>query len=199
MDNEVPRSVANSECEYEQELVEEARHDAQAFNQLYRLYMPRVYAYMAYRVGNAQDAEDLAAETFISAVRGMDSFRWRHEGSFAAWLFRIAHNLLANFYRDTARAGHPLPLDEMPNIPAHEGLPEDAALRKELFSQLYAMVNDLPARRREVVTLKYYAGLQNREIATVLDLDERTVASHLSRALDDLLKKYRATADFNTD
>ena len=185
------------DCEHE--LIERARHDPEAFRQLYRAYLPRVYAYVAYRVGNAQDIEDLVAETFLNVVRGLSSFEWRHDNSFAAWLFRIAHNLLNNFHRDAARSGHALPLDALPHLPAARGLPEDALLRRELFALLHGMVNELPARRREVVTLKYYAGLQNREIATVLDLDERTVASHLSRALDDLWRKYRAVAGLTAD
>jgi RNA polymerase sigma-70 factor (ECF subfamily) len=154
---------------------------------------------VAYRVGNTQDVEDLVAETFLSVVRGLHCFEWRHDNSFAAWLFRIAHNLVGNFYRDTARAGHPLPLDVLPEIPAHDRLPEDAVLRKELFARLQELVNGLPARRREVITLKYYAGLRNLEIAEVLGLDERTVASHLNRALADLLEKYRATAPSTID
>jgi RNA polymerase sigma-70 factor, ECF subfamily len=112
----------------ERELVEQARHDAQAFRQLYKLYFPRVYAYIAYRVGNAQDVEDLAAETFLNAVRGMDGFAWRHDNSFAAWLFRIARNLVGNFHRDTARAEHPLPLDTFPEVAAPSQMPEDAVL-----------------------------------------------------------------------
>jgi len=179
--------------------VERARHDPRAFRELYRLYFPRVYAYVTYRVGNPQDVEDIVAETFLSVVRALDSFEWRHDNSFAAWLFRIAHNLVGNFYRDTDRSGHPVRFDVVPDVAARELMPEDAALQKELFAQLHKMVNDLPTRRREVVTLKYYAGLRNQEIAEVLGLDERTVASHLSRALADLLEKYQAAAGSTTD
>ena len=183
----------------ERELVEQARHDPQAFRQLYRLYFPRVYAYIGYRIGNAQDVEDLVAETFLNAVRGFDGFEWRHGNSFAAWLFRIAHNMVGNFHRNTARAEHALPLDALPEVASHSRPPEDMVLQEELLSHLHKLVNELPARRREVVTLKYYAGLRNLEIAQVLGLDERTVASHLSRALADLLEKYRATAGSISD
>ncbi|MDQ6695144.1 MAG: sigma-70 family RNA polymerase sigma factor [Chloroflexota bacterium] len=184
--------------ECEQQVVEQARHDHQAFRQLYRLYFPRVYAYVNYRVGNAQDVEDLVAETFLSVVRTLDSFEWRHDNSFAAWLFRIAHNLISNFYRAGDRAAQPLALDALPEIKDHALLPEDAVLRNEIFSHLQGLVHTLSARRCEVITLKYYAGLQNREIAEVLGLDERTVASHLSRALTDLLEMYQAGAGSST-
>ena len=62
-----------------------------------------------------------------------------------------------------------------------------------MFAHLRRLVEELPPRRREVISLKYFGGLQNREIAAVLGLDERTVASNLSRALNDLEGKYRAT------
>src|SRR5262249_13214526 len=98
--------------------------------------------------------------------------------------------LSLNLQRDNVRAGKPLPIDSLPQIAANALLPQDEVLRKELFARLYLLVNDLPPRRREVITLKYFAGLQNKEIAVVLGLDERTVPSNLSRALDDMQKKY---------
>jgi RNA polymerase sigma-70 factor (ECF subfamily) len=107
--------------------------------------------------------------------------------------------LVGNFYRDVDRTGHSVPLDLLPDVAAREQLPEDMALQKEMFAHLHKMVSDLPLRRREAIMLKYYAGLRNLEIAEVLGLDERTVASHLNRALADLLAKYQAAASSTTD
>jgi RNA polymerase sigma-70 factor (ECF subfamily) len=172
--------------ECEQELVERAPGDPEAFRQLYKLYLPRVYAYVGYRVGDVQDTEDLVADIFLKIVEELDRFEWRHSNSFAAWVFRIAHNLVANFHRDTGRAGTSLPLDALPDVAANALLPVDLLLRKELFARLRDAVNSLPVRRREVVSLRYFAGLHNHEIAQVLGIDERTVGSTLSRALDEL-------------
>jgi len=180
----------------EQDLVEKSRTDPQAFKVLYNLYLPRLYAYLSYRVGRKQDAEDLVAETFLKVVEDLPRFKWQHDNSFAGWLFRIAHNLSVNFQRDAWRAGEPLPLDSLPRIAANSLLPHDEVSRKELFAHLHLLVNELPPRRREVITLKYFAGLQNKEIAAVLGLDERTVASNLSRALDDMQKKYSGERDW---
>lgn len=182
----------SGDCRDEQSLIEQARHDPDAFRELYRLYFPRVYAYVGYRVGNPHDVEDLVAETFLGVVRGLDRFSWRHDNSFAAWLFRIAHNLIGNYYRSTARAEQTLPLDSMPDVPSQDQTPEEVILREDLFGYLRIMIDDLSARRREVVLLRYYAGLGNQEIAHVLGLDERTVASHMSRALTDLLETYQS-------
>jgi RNA polymerase sigma-70 factor (ECF subfamily) len=180
----------------EQELIEQSRSNPQAFRALYNRYLPRLYAYMSYRVGRKQDAEDLVAETFLKVVEELYRFEWRHVNSFGGWLFRIAHNLSLNFQRDTWRAGECLPLDSLPRIEAHALLPQDEVLRKEVFARLHLLVNELPPRRREVINLKYFAGLHNKEIAGVLGLDERTVASHLSRALDDMQEKYNGQQDW---
>jgi len=174
----------------EQELVEKARRDPQAFRQLYDHYFPRLYAYVSYRVGRAQDAEDLVAETFLKVVEEIGCFEWRHEGSFAAWLFRIAHNLISNFYRQGQRREEPLPLEELPELQVSTLLPEDAVLQKEKFIYLRRLIGTLSPRRQEVITLKFFGGLRNQGFAGVLGLDERTVASHLCRGLEDLHRKY---------
>ncbi|MBC7250003.1 MAG: sigma-70 family RNA polymerase sigma factor [Anaerolineae bacterium] len=174
----------------EWELVEKARRDPQAFKQLYNHYFPRLYAYVSYRVGRTQDAEDLVAETFLKVVEGIGRFEWRHEGSFAAWLFRIAHNLIGNFYRRSQRREESLPLEELPELQDNTLLPEDAILQKEKFAYLRRLIGTLSPRRQEVITLKFFGGLRNQEIAEVLELDERTVASHLCRGLEDLHRRY---------
>jgi RNA polymerase sigma-70 factor (ECF subfamily) len=182
--------------EYEQGLVEQAPHSPQAFEQLYDYYFPKLYAYVSYRVGRARDAEDLTAAVFLKVVEEIDRFEWRHDNAFAAWLFRIAHNSVSNFHRDHGTGDgsdrDPLVLDDLPDIPSDALLPADLVERQELFAYLHRLVAGLSPRRREVVSLRYFAGLQNREIALVLGLDERTVASHLSRALDDLQNRYEA-------
>jgi len=182
-------------AESEQRLVKEARRDSQAFMQLYNSYFPRLYAYVSYRVGRAQDAEDLVAEIFMKVVEELDAFRWRHDNSFAAWLFKIAHNRVSNYHRTNRRAAEHIPLDELPQIATHALLPEDMVLRQETFAHLYSLVGALSARRREVITLKFFGELNNREIAGILDLDERTVASNLCRALDDLQEQYELAGE----
>lgn len=64
-------------------------------------------------------------------------------------------------------------------------------IRKEKFARLYQMVETLSPRRQEVITLRFFGELKNQEIAKILDLDERTVASHLCRGIEDLQHKYQ--------
>ncbi len=84
------------------DLVLRARTDPEAFGLLYERYVDRIYAYVYHRVGNGQDAEDLTARTFHRALDNLH--RYEDRGlPFAAWLFRIAHNLVANWHRDRSR------------------------------------------------------------------------------------------------
>lgn len=174
----------NLSAEQERRLVEQAQRDPDAFRELYRHYLPRVYAYIAYRVGTVFDTEDLVSEVFLRVVESLGRFEYRSEGAFAAWLFRIAFSRVQQFYREQARLPDSLPLDAMPDI--HVDSPDLALMQKETFARLYALIGQLAPRRQEVITLRYFGGLRNQEIAAVLHLDERTVAAHLARALRDL-------------
>jgi RNA polymerase sigma-70 factor (ECF subfamily) len=176
----------------EEQWVLATKADPQAMKYLYQRYFPKVYAYMSYRVGRVQDVEDLVAETFMQAVSQFAHFQWQGVGSFAAWLFRIAHNQVANFYRRQQRAPEAVTLEELPEIAANGHLPDDLLLRKEQFYQLLQLLKTLSTRRQEIITLKFFGGLRNQEIAEILALDERTVASHLCRGLEDLSQRYAA-------
>jgi RNA polymerase sigma-70 factor, ECF subfamily len=173
---------------HEKAHIERAKRDPEAFRALYQHYFPRVFGYVAYRVGRAQDAEDITAEIFMRVVEHIDQFIYRGEGSFAAWLFRIAYSQVADFYRRTP--GQEVSLDELPDIRGDHPSPDSIMMQKEKFAQLRTFIQGLSPRRQEIVTLRFYGGLRNQEIAEVLGLDERTVASHLSRALEDLQRQY---------
>jgi RNA polymerase sigma-70 factor (ECF subfamily) len=189
---------AANDPEPERALVEQAasgRGEArgqEALAQIYDRYFPRIYAYICYRTGRRQDAEDLVADIFTKVAEALEEglFEWRHESSLAAWLFRIAHNAVVDHYRRASRQDEPVPLDDLPALEANNLLPDDALLRKEQFRHLHRLLNSLPSRRQEVITLKFFAALRNSEIAVLLGLDERTVASHLCRGLQDLHRLY---------
>ncbi|MCC6613222.1 MAG: sigma-70 family RNA polymerase sigma factor [Anaerolineae bacterium] len=168
------------------EQVERTRRDRQAFRPLFQRYQPRVFAYVAYRVGRNQDAEDVVAEVFRRALAGLSAFQCEHTGSFAGWLFRIAHNEVARFHARLGRQPPPLALDDLPLIAGDFPDPERDLERREGFARLRGLIGQLAPRRQEIVTLRFFGELPNREIALALGLDERTVASHLCRALDDL-------------
>jgi RNA polymerase sigma-70 factor, ECF subfamily len=159
--------------------------DQEQIAAIYDAYVGRVYAYVRARVPSDQDAEDLTAETFLRAIGGLGRFAPRHDGAEAAWLFRIAHNQVANHHRAAARR-RALSLEELPMEPPAPDQPADEAERAEQRRRLLATLARLSPRHQEVVALKYFGGLRNQEIAAALGLDQRTVGAHLSRALAEL-------------
>jgi RNA polymerase sigma-70 factor, ECF subfamily len=172
-------------------LVEDAKRDPGAFALLYDLYFPRVYAYVGARVENKESAQDVASDVFLKIVQSLPTFEWRGGDSFSAWVFRIARNTTLNFHRDTkedwsTRESGSVSQEDLDSLPSLALLPEDELLRCEERESLLALVQKLPRRRQEIITLRFFGELQNREIAAILNLDERTVASHLCRGLRDL-------------
>lgn len=186
------RDDSSYHAEDEPELVQLAVSNPEAFRRLYAHYLPRIYGYIASRVDSVQDAEDLTAETFLNVVKSLRQFEYRGTGSFAAWLFRIAFNQVAAFHRRTPPRSQPL--DDFASIPSDTPAPEEWLSQQERARRLRAMLTTLAPRRQEIVTLRFYGGLRNQEIAVVLGLDERSVAAHLSRALADLQRRYRTDA-----
>jgi RNA polymerase sigma-70 factor, ECF subfamily len=177
----------------ERHWVARAAGDPAAFTRLYLHYFPRLYAYARYRVEAEHEAEEVVAETFLKVVETLDRFQWRHTQSFAAWLFRIAHNALIDRARRAQRV-QSVPLADMPHLISQMILPDEAAVRAEEFAHLHRLLATLSPRRQEIITLRFFGGLRNQEIAHVLEIDERTVAAHLCRGLEDLHQRYRDTS-----
>lgn len=169
----------------ENTLVRQAQRAPARFSTLYRAYVERVYGYVAYRVKNTQEAEDLTAAIFMQAFHRLSQYN-PTRGSFSAWLFGIARHALLDYWRRDSHQDAAL-LDHGAALTL-ETSPEQSAIQAERAAYVRQMIALLPERRQEVVVLKFFGGLRNKEIAAVLDLDERTVASHLCRALDDLKK-----------
>lgn len=164
--------------------MEAARHDPQMFRVLFRRYHPRVFAYVATRVGSMDDADDITAEVFIRVVDGLASFEHRGPGAFSAWVFRIAYHEVA---RHVSRSRpRDVPLDDLPDLPGSDVGPEHDVQRKERFAAIRRLILRLSPREQEVISMRYFAGVRNREIAEVLGIDERTVASTINRALERL-------------
>lgn len=172
--------------EQERKYIRQARTDPRAFVHLYDHYFPRIHAYVRYRVHSQQDAEDVIAEVFFKAIRGLRRFKWRNRNSFTAWLFRIARNLVVDYYRQHQQVERELdPKERAPSL-------EEVVTQQETFRRMRALITTLSPRRQEVITLRFFGGLRNKEIAGILGLDERTVAAHLSRGLQDLRDRYTA-------
>ena len=161
-----------------------AQADRAAFGVLYRRYLDRVYGYAFFQLGDHHDAEDATERTFLAALHALPTFR--DEGAtFRAWLFRIAHNTIANARRSRfRRRTEPLP-DGLERA-APNADPAGLLLEAEESHRVLRAVAELPDDRRQVVLLRFVDGLSSREIGQVLDRSEGAARVLLHRALRDL-------------
>jgi len=153
------------------------------FAQLFREYYSRIYNYLRHRVNTPDDAEDLISVVFEKAYSHRNQFD-AAKGTFSTWLFRIAHNTLANYYRTQERrsvweAGGELPSD----LVVPEPSPETQIIRQETITKLLSGLDQLRERDREVISLKFAGRLSNQEIGQIMDLKEKTVSVVLLRAM----------------
>jgi RNA polymerase sigma-70 factor (ECF subfamily) len=151
------------------------------FEQLYQVELPRIYNFFRYRLGDGPLAEDLTSETFEKAWRNRDRYR-RDLAAFSTWLFTIAQRVAVDHLRRQRPA---VSLDDVVHISTDENV-EALAQQRADFKRLSTLLARLADRDRELVALKYGAGLTNRTIAGLTGLTESNVGVLLHRALQTL-------------
>ena len=162
-------------------LIAQAVAEPAAFAAIYDHYFPRVYNYARYRVGDAQTADDVTAQVFEKILMKIGEYR-PEQRPFAAWLFAIARNVVNDHLRVQRR--HPwLSLDALRDRASAAPPPEEVVERGESRSELLEAVTRLSERARELVALKFAAGLTNRDIADLTGLREGNVGIILYRAM----------------
>ncbi|GAB4571829.1 MAG: sigma-70 family RNA polymerase sigma factor [Anaerolineae bacterium] len=169
------------------QLVRWARDDSEAFGELYRRYVQKIYNYVYYRTHNHHDAEDLTARVFYRAFGHIDSYTDRGI-PFSAWLYRIAHNLVANWHRDRGRR-QVISLDDYLGSSQHEDAPEEQIESAEEKQALMAALSQLPEDRQQLIILKYVEKLSNAEIGQIMNRTEGAVKSLYHRTLLALRKE----------
>lgn len=155
--------------------------DPQAFGALYERYVDRIYNYIYYRTGNQFDAEDLTARVFFRAMRHIENYTDRGL-PISAWLYRIAHNLVANWHRDNSRRKE-VPLDEILLFRPDGEHPETALLNSEEQERLLKVIRQLPADRQQLLILKFVQHLSNAEIGQIMGRTEGAIKSLYHRTL----------------
>jgi RNA polymerase sigma-70 factor, ECF subfamily len=171
--------------ETDAQLVKRAKRAPDAFGQLYERYVDRIYSYIYFRTGNTQDAEDLTARTFHQALANIR--RYDERGlPFAAWLYRIAHNLVANWYRDHRRKPQ-VSLDEVwPVFAKGRNSPVSVAEKNSAEDALRNAIKNLSPDRQLLLVLKFAEGKSNQEIGKVLGRSEGAIKSLFHRTLEEL-------------
>ncbi|MBL7163544.1 MAG: sigma-70 family RNA polymerase sigma factor [Anaerolineales bacterium] len=163
--------------------------DREAFGELYDRYVKRIYNYIYFRTSNPFDAEDLTERVFFRAIRHIEKYENRGL-PISAWLYRIAHNLVANWYRDNSRRQE-IPLDTFDFTLQYKGEhPEVAVLKTEEKEDLLRVIRQLPEDRQQLLILKFVESMTNAEIGQIMDRTEGAIKSLYHRTLMSLREEY---------
>ena len=179
------------DLEREQQLLREAKYSLEAFGELYNYYLPKIYAYIYNRLADKHTAEDLTSITFVKAIDNIKKYQDRGQ-RFGAWLYKIAHNLIIDFFKEH-KSYRLVNFDEA--IKTAEDFAEDEDFRnieKEEHKKIVLEVmRHLPKSYQQILSLKFFAELENDEIAEILNCSKSTLAVKLHRSLKAFKAKFK--------
>jgi len=159
-------------------LIEAAQADPARFVEIYERHVDRIYAFVSRRTENRAAAEDITSEVFERALGSIGRFEWRGL-PVSVWLFRIAANALADYWRERSRHADEPPPD-VPDGREHEDMEQRIALYRE--------VEKLPDAQRQVIAMRFVEEKSIRDVAAALNRSEGAVKQLQLRALDKLRK-----------
>lgn len=169
-------------------LVEHAKRDKDAFLQLYHIYYPKLYAYILVRTSNKDLTEDIVQDTFVKAMKALKSYKYRGT-AFGAWLFTIAKNELVSTWRKDNKI-HLAEPEEMEHYSQMTPSPHDALIAKEGAKEqaeqqniLDKAMEKLSSKDKELINLKYIAGLSYKDVSKILKKKPNALAVQLCRIL----------------
>jgi RNA polymerase sigma-70 factor (ECF subfamily) len=163
----------------------EAESQALDWNQIYLDLAPRLYNYFRFRLGHVREAEDLTSRTFEKAWIARERYR-RELAGFSTWLFKIAQNSMVDHIR--SQRSH-VSIDHADDFTVN-AIAEDNLERQSDLARLALLTRELSPRDRELIALKYGAGMSNRDIAKLTELTESNVGSILHRLVQQLRARW---------
>lgn len=161
----------------EARIIQAARQSPKVFGELYKLYVEQVFRYLYSRIGNLHEAEDVTAQTFLSAFESFDNFR--QDRHFASWLFGIAHNKAMDHFR---RRNPSLQIDGLSEIPTEDNTLAEM-IKSEQEDRLSKLIQALPEEDRELIRLRFLAEMSYPEIARLLHRNTEAVKKTTYRLL----------------
>jgi len=166
----------------EEWLVEEARAlSEEAWAEIYRRHAQQVYAYIHYRLSDQHTSEDLAADVFVRALAGIKGYSYRGT-PLLAWLYRIAHNVTADYRKAAAKRAQHQASEEPEDVEEREDALQAFDDRQDMMRAIRALTED----QQQVVILRFYQGMSNADVAKVMGKPEGAVKALQTRALRSL-------------
>jgi len=176
----------------EERLVRRAQqHDQEAFAQLYEEHFDKIYRYVALRIGDKMEAEDITQQVFLKALKFISSFKWKGV-PFSAWLYRIAHNQSVDYLRKKKRAA--IPLNESLLI-GNADNPQLITEQKLDTKQLLLATKHLTEAQREVISLRFAGELPIARVAKVMGKSEGAIKALQHSAIVSLRRVLTETAN----
>lgn len=166
--------------------------DQKSFEKLFEVFFDKIFRYVRFRVDDA-DAEDIVSDIFLKVVENLNAYHPQKKAGFNAWIFRIAHNNVIDFYRKKKEL---LGLSEdegddiFLQIPDEKPTPEEKADQKLTFQKLTKILRHLPSVQRDILELKYLEGMTNAEISEITGKSEGNIRVIQLRALREIRKNW---------
>lgn len=177
----------------EKQLVILAKSSELAFNVLYEKYFKRIYGFLYLRLQNKVETEEVNSTAWFEILQSLDRFDPKDDNSFGIWVFRIARNCLNDYFRKKMR----LKNIEVFNEDNNEAISTDPRIEDSLseldMKQLQECVVKLPPAYQSCLIMRFYNDMKNKEIAEILGISEKTVASNIVRAIAKLREIYNST------
>ena len=179
----------------ETDLLNRIRHNPEHFSELFKLYYRQIFGYIIRRTGNFDDTADIASDTFLKAFRSINNFRYTGI-SVKVWLYRIATNEINLYFRHKQKHNsifEQIKLEDnsiFKNYIADDRKEiETELLRHKQFLSVLKELKTLPVKYQEVIALRDFEDKDNKEIVEILNINEGTLKSLLSRGLEKLRQK----------
>jgi len=172
----------------DQKLIKLAQKDKANFGVLYEKYYDSILGYVRKRIEYQEISEDLTSKVFEKAFKAIDNFQWQGV-PFQAWLYRIARNVLNDYYRSVGRKPKSVSLEAIEYVAkSKDPSPDDIVVRDEDETMLYSAIAELDDEEQYLVYYKFFEGLNNVEISKLTGLSETNVGTKLYRIRQKLKK-----------
>jgi RNA polymerase sigma-70 factor (ECF subfamily) len=164
-----------------------AEGDNAAFDVLLNRYKSSIHSYIYYIVHNRDLTEDIFQETFVKVIMTIKQGRYTENGKFKAWITRIAHNLIIDYFRqersENTISNDEVEVDLFNNMKLCDGTVEDDMVRRQVLSDVKKLIEYLPDNQREVLEMRYYKNFSFKEIADMTGVSINTALGRMRYAI----------------